>query len=48
MEFSVLAAWIDKFMLIIGGCLMLSVFLLLSNNYPKNKLNQMEQDDRKN
>jgi hypothetical protein len=47
MEFSALAAWFHKFLLIMGGCLVLSLLLLfISNKYTKRKFNQMEQDDK--
>jgi TRAP-type C4-dicarboxylate transport system permease small subunit len=49
MEFSVLMDWMQYFLLIMGGCLVFFILMLFfSNRYTKNKLNQMEQNDKMN
>jgi hypothetical protein len=47
MEFSVLIAWVHHFLLIMGGCLILTLLMLFSSNkYTKNKVKKIEENDR--
>ncbi|WP_180247593.1 hypothetical protein [Bacillus sp. AFS031507] len=47
MEFSVLNTWLQFFLLIMGGCLILFIAMLfISNKHIKNRLKQMEEIDK--
>ncbi len=46
MEFLDLGTWLEYFLLIISGCLVLLLLLLFySNRYTREKINQIEQSD---